>query len=69
MRNMELTSPYQPEEFGKSQKERGDTSPYVLPTFSESSSLESILAEQCMCHREWSLNDWPETTRKLTPSP
>ena len=50
---MELTSHYQPEEFEKSQKERGDTSPYVLPTFPESSSLESILAEQCMCQQEW----------------
>ena len=50
---MELTSHYQPEGFGKSQKERGDTSLYALLTFSEFSSLESILAEQCMCHREW----------------
>ena len=29
---MELTSYHQPEEFEKGQKERGDTSPYVLPT-------------------------------------
>ena len=32
VRNSELTSYHQPEEFRKGQKERGDTSPYVLPT-------------------------------------
>ena len=32
VRNAELTSHHQPEEFGKGQKERGDASSYVLPT-------------------------------------
>ena len=32
VRNAELTSYHQPGEFGKGQKERGDPSPYVLPT-------------------------------------
>ena len=32
VRNAELTRYPQPEEFGKSQKERGNTSSYVLPT-------------------------------------
>ena len=30
--NSELTSYYDPEEFRKSEKERGDMSPYALPT-------------------------------------
>ena len=30
--NVELISCHQPKDFGKGQKERGDTSPYVLPT-------------------------------------
>ena len=47
----ELTSNHQPEEFGKGQKERGEASPYVLPT-PESFLLESILTEQCTSHQE-----------------
>ena len=50
VRNAELTSFHQPEEFYKGQKERGDTMyPVNLP---ESSSLESILAEWCVLHQE-----------------
>ena len=52
------------------ERSKGDaTCPTILP---ESSLLESVLAEQCVCHqdgRTLSQNDWPETTWKLIPSP
>ena len=32
VRSTKLTSYHQPEEFGKAQKERGDSGPYILPT-------------------------------------
>lgn len=41
----------------------------MLPTFSEFSLLESILAEQCTCHREWRVRMIGQNSPKLTVSP
>ena len=49
VRNMELTSHHQQEEFRKGQQETGDASPYVLP---KPFLLEPVLVEQCVGHRE-----------------
>ena len=72
---MELTSHHQPEEFGKGQKERGDTSPYVLPTSQNPPRWNpSWLSNACTTRKDpesdqiWTKqDDQPETTRKLTP--
>ena len=60
MRNWQATY-HHPEEFGKDQKEKGDTSSYVLV---ESSSLGAILAERRMCHQE---GPWVRVTGQRQP--
>ena len=63
MRNVELTSYHQPEEFGKGQKEREDASPYVLPT--SQNPFAGIHLGWAMCAppgRTLSQDDCPETT-------
>ena len=61
--NMELTSYHQEEEFGKDQKERGDTSPCVLRNSQNPSCWNpSWLRDVCASHiRLASQNDWSET--------
>ena len=66
VRNMELTSYHQPEEFGKGQKERRDASPHVLPT-SQNPSWRNppCLSDACATRKdpesEWLAGDNPET--------
>ncbi|XP_070228490.1 mitochondria-eating protein isoform X7 [Bos mutus] len=66
VRNMELISHHQMEEFGKGQRRH-----HMSDHLPESSSLASILAEQGLHHQErlLSQNDWLKTTWKLIPSP
>ena len=66
VRNAELTSYHQPEEFGKGQKERGDASPYVLPTSQNPprwnpSWLSDVCATRKDPESERSAKDDPET--------
>ena len=66
VRNTELVSYHQPEEFGKGQKEM----PCVLPP--PRILLTDFLLGWVMCVPPgWTLDqsDWLETTQKLTPSP
>ena len=52
IRNRELASYHQLEEFGKGQNEREDSSPFVLPTSQNPFWLESPLVECCTHHQE-----------------
>ena len=66
VRNAELTSYHQPEEFGKGQKVRGDSSPYVLPTSQSPSSwnpswLSDVRAPRKDPESEGLARDSPET--------
>ena len=47
-----ITGYHQLEEFGKGQKERRDSSPFVLPTSQNPFWPESLLAECCTHHQE-----------------
>ena len=63
---MELTSHHHLEEFGKSQKERGDTSPYALlisqnPCPWNPSWLSNVCATTEDAESEWLARDDPET--------
>ena len=67
VRNAELTSYRQPEEFGKGQKERGDASPYVLPTSQNPSHrnpswLSDARATRKDPESQWLSRDNPETS-------
>ena len=68
VRNVELISYHQLEEFGKSQKERGDSSSCTLPT-SQNPGWNPSWLMRITPGRTLRQNDWPETTQKLTPSP
>ena len=66
VRNAKLTSYHQPEQFGKSQKERGDLSPYVLPTSPNPHCWNpSWLSDACTTRKDaeskWLARDNPET--------
>ena len=51
VRNKELRSYQQLQEFGKGQKETGDTGPYVLPA-SQNPCWESILLDACTTRKD-----------------
>ena len=65
VRHVELTRYHQPEEFGKSQKERGNTSSYVLPTSQNPCWNPSWLSNENVTRKdlesEWLARDNMET--------
>ena len=58
VRNAELTSYHQTEEFGKGQEERGDASPCVLPTSQNSPCWNPSWLSNAHTPREDPLSEW-----------